>query len=90
MSVLQRPDSCISSKGAKSTTSSACTVLLNWEIYDGSPPKMYALCLGCSSTTHIVLAMIHGVHVATIRVWHGKASPFALFSWRDTELLYHS
>lgn len=90
MSMLQRPDSCISSKGAESTTSSPCTAPLNWKICGGSPPKMNAFCLGCSSTTHIVLAMIHDVHVATIRVWHRKASPFALFSWRNTELLYHS
>lgn len=40
---------------------------------------MDTFCLGCSSTTHIVLAMIHDVHVATIRVWQGKAQPICTF-----------
>lgn len=84
------PDSCISSKGTASTTSSLYTARPNRKIYGGSTPETYAFCLGCSSTTHIVLAMIHGVHVATIRVWQGKAQSVCTFLPRNTKLLYHS
>lgn len=71
--------SCISSKGRESTTSSLYIAWMSWKIYGGSTPKIYTLCLGCSSTTHIVLAVIHYVHVATIRVWQWKAQSICTF-----------
>lgn len=43
------------------------------------PLQGWTLCLGCSSTTHIVLEMIHHVHVATRRVWQGKSWPICTF-----------
>lgn len=43
------------------------------------PLQGWTLCLGCSSTTHIVLEMIHHVHVATRRVWQGKAESICTF-----------